>query len=247
MKIFAHRGASAQFPENTLLAFEAASKLAIEGVELDVQRTKDGVLVVNHDEKIHRTSNGSGYLLDHTFEQLRQLDFGSWKGEQFAGTQIPTLEEVLRIFLHTHHIINIELKTDKLAYVGIEDEVIALVESLNMSDRVMYSSFDHLMVEKLLKKAPTVETAALFENVLIHLHEYGENLGTNALHVSMVAAKRGVMAPSIEKGSHFRVYTVNKQSDYDEMERLGAEAIFTDYAEQMLEHRQSKSKNEVVR
>lgn len=240
MKIFAHRGASASYPENTLPAFEEAARVAVDGVELDVQRTKDGVLVVNHDEKIHRTSNGKGRLKDHTFEELRALDFGSWKDEKFAGTKIPTLEEVLQVFQHTAHIINIEIKTDVLQYPEIEDQVIALVEQYGMTERILYSSFDHTMVETLLEKAPQNTTAALFEKILVNLHDYGQAIGTKDLHISLVAAKRGVIRDSIERGSVFRVYTINKIEDYDLMEQLGVEAIFTDHAEKMLRHRESK-------
>lgn len=242
MKIFAHRGASAHFPENTMLAFKEAAKLAVDGIELDVQRTKDGVLVVNHDERIHRTSNGKGHLAKLTFEELRALDFGSWKDEMFAGTQIPTLEEVLNIFKYTHHVINIEIKTDVIAYEGIEDEVIELVHKLEMEERIMYSSFDHTMVEKLLQKVPNNVTAALFEKILVNLHEYGERIGTKALHISLEATKRGVIRDAIEKGSVFRVYTVNCVEDYDSLEKLGVEAIFTDYADKMLKHREMKLK-----
>lgn len=240
MKIFAHRGASADFPENTLPAFRAAAKLPVDGVELDVQRTKDGVLVVNHDERIHRTSNGKGRLKDHTFEQLRALDFGSWKGEQFANTQIPTLEEVLQVFQYTHHIINIEIKTDVLTYPQIEDEIMALVEQYQMTERIMYSSFDHTMVETMLQKAPNNIVGALFEKIVLYLHEYGQLIGTNSIHISLAAAKRGVIRDAVEKGSMIRVYTVNKIEDFDLMEQWGVEAVFTDHAEKMLEHRRAK-------
>lgn len=240
MQIFAHRGASAYFPENTLPAFEEAAKLAVDGIELDVQRTKDGVLVVNHDERIHRTSNGTGHISDLSFEELRKLDFGAWKNEKFKGTKIPTLEEVLLVFKDTHHVINIEIKTDVKPYEGIEDEVIALVNKLGIAERIIYSSFDHTMVEKLLQKVPDNVTGALFEKILVNLHQYGEVIGTNSLHISLEAAKRGVIREDIKKGSVFRVYTINREEDYDLMEGLGVEAIFTDYAQKMLDYRETK-------
>lgn len=240
MKIFAHRGASAEYPENTLPAFEAAAKLPIDGVELDVQRTKDGVLVVSHDERIHRTSNGKGRIAEKSFEELRKLDFGSWKGEQFANTQIPTFEEVLKVFQNTHHILNVEIKTDVIDYTNIEDEIMALVEQYGMTERIMYSSFDHTMVEKMIEKAPQNITGVLFEKIILNLHEYGQLIGSNSIHISLLAAKRGVIRDSIEKGSVFRVYTVNKIEDYDLMEQLGVEAIFTDHAEIMYEYREMK-------
>ncbi len=93
--LIAHRGLSADYPENTLPAFEKALELPVNAIEFDVHPTKDGELVITHDDTLERCSNGSGRVADHTFAELRKLDFGSWKGPQFAGTRIPTLCEVL--------------------------------------------------------------------------------------------------------------------------------------------------------
>jgi len=243
MNIFAHRGASGTFPENTLVSFREAARLPIYGVELDVQRTKDGVLVINHDEKIDRTSNGKGYIRDMTFEEIRSYDFGSWKGEQFAGERIPTLDEVLDVFKATHHMINIEFKTDVFEYPGLEDDVIATVKSHDMMERILFSSFDHEIVERVLEKAPNNEAGALFMKILVNLDEYGEMLGTHALHVSLVAAKRQAVKKAIELGNKVRVYTVNKEEDYDLMEVMGVDSIFTDYPEKMYRHAYSKRYN----
>ncbi len=243
MDIFAHRGASGTFPENTLASFKEAARLPIYGVELDVQRTKDGVLVINHDEKIDRTSNGKGYIRDMTFEEIRSYDFGSWKGEQFAGEKIPTLDEVLELFRVTHHMINIELKTDVFEYPGLEDDVIATVKSHDMMERVLFSSFDHEIVERIIKKAPNNEVGALFMKILINLDEYGKMIGTNALHVSLVAAKRQAVKKAVEAGNRLRVYTVNTTEDYDQMEELGISAVFTDYPEKLYRHAYRKKYN----
>lgn len=240
MNIFAHRGASGAYPENTLLAFREAAKLPIYGVELDVQRTKDGVLVINHDEKIDRTSNGKGYIRDMTFEEIRSYDFGSWKGEQFAGEKIPTLDEVLDLFRMTHHMINIELKTDVFEYPGLEDEVIETVKSHDMMERVIFSSFDHEIVERVLKKAPANEVGALFMKILVNLNEYGQMIGTNALHISLVAAKREAAKKAIAAENKVRVYTVNTTRDYDLMEEIGVDAIFTDNPEKLYRHAYNK-------
>ncbi|MFJ8263206.1 glycerophosphodiester phosphodiesterase [Rummeliibacillus sp. NPDC094406] len=236
MNIFAHRGASGTFPENTLVAFREAARLPIYGVELDVQRTKDGVLVINHDEKIDRTSTGKGYIRDMTFEEVRSYDFGSWKGEQFAGEKIPTLDEVLDLFKATHHMINIEFKTDVFEYPGLEDDVIATVKSHDMMERVLFSSFDHEMVERVLAKAPFNEVGALFMKILVNLDDYSKWIGTNALHVSLVAAKRRAVKMAIEAGNKVRVYTINTLKDYELMEELGVEAVFTDYPEKLYRH-----------
>ncbi|MBS1368467.1 MAG: hypothetical protein HPZ91_00800 [Lentisphaeria bacterium] len=93
--LIAHRGLSATYPENTLIAFDRALELDIDAMEFDVHMTVDGELVVTHDDTVDRCSNGTGPVRDFTFAELRKLDFGAWKGPEFAGTRIPTLNEVL--------------------------------------------------------------------------------------------------------------------------------------------------------
>ncbi|MBF6634501.1 MAG: glycerophosphodiester phosphodiesterase, partial [Planococcus sp. (in: Bacteria)] len=94
MKIYAHRGCSGAYPENTLVAFRAAAELPITGVEIDVHLTRDGEIVVIHDEKVNRTTNGKGYVKDKTLKELRELDCGSWYSEEWSGEKIPTLDEI---------------------------------------------------------------------------------------------------------------------------------------------------------
>ena len=123
MKIYAHRGSSGTHPENTFAAFLDAAKLPIHGIEFDVHMTKDGELVVIHDEKIDRTSNGTGFVKDMTLAELRNYDFGSWFSYQFKGELIPTVYEVLQIFSETTHHLNIELKSDVINYPGMTEKV----------------------------------------------------------------------------------------------------------------------------
>ena len=97
--VVAHRGCRSLYPENTLEGFRKAIKLGVDAIEFDVHPTRDGKLVITHDSTLERCSSGTGMVHDHTLEELKALDFGSWKGEQFRGTQIPTLEEVLDLIL----------------------------------------------------------------------------------------------------------------------------------------------------
>ena len=107
MLILGHRGARGHAPENTMASFQAALDMGADGIELDVQMTKDGKVVVCHDHSLERTSNGSGWLVEHTREELRALDFGSWFSPQFAGEKIPTLREVLQWAAPTRLIVNV--------------------------------------------------------------------------------------------------------------------------------------------
>lgn len=98
--IAAHRGASGTHPENTLVAFEEAIRLGAHQIEFDVQMTKDGHIVLMHDATVNRTTNGTGAVSDLTLAEIRALDAGSWKGPQFAGEQVPTLDEALAMMPH---------------------------------------------------------------------------------------------------------------------------------------------------
>lgn len=142
MKIWAHRGCSQRYPENTITAFKKACEIpGLTGIELDVQLTKDGVLVVIHDEKIDRTTNGTGWVRDYTLHELRQFVIA--EGTEYEEV-IPTLNEVLDVLeirMREGMLLNIELKTSVYEYPGIEQKVVELIERRGLEDRVIYSSF----------------------------------------------------------------------------------------------------------
>ncbi|EON73824.1 glycerophosphodiester phosphodiesterase [Lysinibacillus sphaericus] len=235
MDIFAHRGVSSHYPENTSAAFYAASKLPIAGIELDVHLTADGEVVVIHDETIDRTSNGTGYVKDYTLQQLRAFDFGSWFSDECRGESILKLGEVLELFAGTHHRINIELKTDVFPYDGIEPLVIKEVASYQMTERVIISSFNHESIQIVSQIAPYIETAALFAEILIDFTTYTAQIPTNAIHVSLPTAFRKSVGLALEKGAIVRAYTVNDIDIALQLQQLGIDAIFTDDPEKMLD------------
>ena len=234
MKLFAHRGYSGHYPENTLAAFQAAARLPIYGVELDVHLTADHELVVIHDEKINRTSNGKGFVKDMTLQQLRAFDYGSWFSEEFEGEVIPTLGEVLEVFSGTHHQINIELKSDVFVYTGLEFLVLREIEASKMMERVIISSFDHESVRRVALLAPYVETAALFSTIVLDVQFYMKMIPAKAIHVSYYTAKRKPVREAIEAGLVVRVYTVNDVEKLAILQELGVDAIFTDEPVKML-------------
>ena len=144
MKIWAHRGCSQLYPENTLLAFEKAMNVKnLTGVELDIQLTRDGEIVVIHDEKVDRTTDGFGYVRDYTLKELKQLHIFAGRG---ADTErIPTMKEVIELLLprmkNDGFMINIELKTSVFNYPGIEEKIVTLVDEMGVKDNIVYSSF----------------------------------------------------------------------------------------------------------
>ncbi|HLG26819.1 MAG TPA: glycerophosphodiester phosphodiesterase [Paenisporosarcina sp.] len=233
MKIYAHRGASGTHPENTLAAFEEAARLAIHGVEFDVHVSKDGELVVIHDETIDRTSNGVGYVKDLTLSELRAYDFGSWFNEDYARESIPTLEEVLKIFQHTTHHVNIELKSDVFPYEGMGEKVLYLVEKMGMADRVVISSFDHEAIRNFKRSAPHIEVAILTMEVLVDAYDYARVIPADALHIFLPTAMRKMTKDALLKGAIIRVFTVNDEDNALALEKIGVHAIFTDFPGKM--------------
>ncbi|KOS63082.1 glycerophosphodiester phosphodiesterase [Lysinibacillus agricola] len=228
MEIFAHRGVSAHCPENTIAAFVAASKLPITGIELDVHLTADRELVVIHDETIDRTSNGSGYVKDYTLQELRAFDFGSWFSSEFEDESIPTLGDILELFAGTNHRINIELKTDIFPYDGIESLVIREVAAFQMTERVIISSFNHESIQIIAQRAPYIEKAALFAEILVDFNGYTAQIPADAIHVSLPTAFRKSVKEALNEGAIVRVYTVNDVEYAKQLQQLGLQAIFTD-------------------
>lgn len=234
VELFAHRGSSGTHPENTLAAFQEAARLPIHGVELDVHLTKDGEMVVIHDETIDRTSNGSGLVKDMTLQELKSYDYGNWFSKSFKDESIPTLEEVFQVFLQTNHIINIELKSDVYAYKGLEEEVVALIHQYSFEERVIISSFNHEAIRKIKKLQPELETAALVMETFVEPLEYIRDMPTDGLHLYLGSVHRDFLEKLIVQNIPVRVFTVNKVNDVEALKHIGVQAVFTDYPEKIL-------------
>ena len=235
MKIFAHRGYSKKYPENTCIAFQKAAALDIFGVEFDVHLTADHQLVVIHDETIDRTSTGTGFIKDMTLAELEKYDYGRWFGEQFIGQKIPTLKEVLTIFAETQHVLNIEIKSDIFEYDDIEQLIAQEIVSFGMHDRVIISSFNHESIERFHEVQPTIQTAALFASLVTNIEHYVKTMPSDALHIWYFHANRKIIQDALANGATIRVFTVNDVQIAKQLQSLGVDAIFTDDPLTMLE------------
>lgn len=224
--IWAHRGASKAAPENTLPAFQAAATLGADGVELDVQRTRDGQLVVCHDETIDRTSNGSGNLADYTLSELKGLDFSAGHPE-FTNVPIPTLAEVLDILGPTGVMINIELKNSVVPYPDMEWQVLELVHAAGWDERVFYSSFNHRSMHMLAEADYPV--GLLYDAVLWRAAKYAAELGASALHPSgrVVRVNPGSVRAAHKRGLSVNVWTIDKPAHIQTLLDLEVDAIIT--------------------
>lgn len=158
--IYAHRGASGYAPENTLEAFELAAKMGADGVELDVQMTKDGEIVVAHDEGLSRVSNGFGLIHDMTLAQLKKLYFNKTHPE-YARATIPTLREVYELLKPTGLRVNTELKNLRPIYDDFEEKCVKIAYETGMTDRVMYSSFNYKSLARIKQLDPSIQVGIL--------------------------------------------------------------------------------------
>lgn len=195
VNIWAHRGCSMRYPENTLLAFEEAAKLdGITGIELDVQLTKDGEMVVIHDEKLDRTTTGHGGVAEYTLSEIKSYAITpSGKKEEYIDKKgqtlsVPTLEEVfvcLKPYCEKNNLqINIELKNSVVRYEGMEEKVIELVDAYGLENNIVYSSFNHESVGLVKKLNPDAKTGTLSGDAIVCL-EGAKKYHADALHPSI--------------------------------------------------------------
>src|SRR5438105_7599930 len=153
--VVGHRGAMGHSPENTMASFERARELGADWIELDVHLSRDGALIVIHDETLERTTNGHGLVRDHTLAELEQLDAGD-------GQQIPTLGEVLTWARSHNAVVDIEIKNAPLYYEGIEASVVSALKRTEMVDQVIVISFDHCAVQRVKALDERIATGVLY-------------------------------------------------------------------------------------
>lgn len=228
-KVWAHRGASAYAPENTLEAFLLAAEQGADGVELDVQLTKDGEMVVVHDEEIDRVSDGSGFVKDYTLAELKTLNFNKTHPE-YQDVKIPTLREVYEALKPTGMTINVELKTGIFWYKDLEKKVLELTKEMEMEDRVIYSSFNHYSIQQMKKIVPEAETAYLYSDVILNVAEYAKNTKVDGLHPAVYHVKMAdFLKEYLGSNLNVRVWTVNEKADMKWLIDAGVTAIITNY------------------
>lgn len=202
--IYGHRGASGYAPENTLEAFRLAMEMGADGFELDVHMSRDGALVVIHDESVDRTTDGTGLVRDLTLAQLKTLD-ASCGMEAYKGARIPTLDEVFDLIRDTRHIVNVEVKTDEWFYPQIEEKCLALAKEKGVEDRILYSSFNHYTLLKLRQLKPDAKLGMLFGDIMVKPWEYAEQLQVDYLH----PMKMNIYVPGFSEGAAAAGYGVN--------------------------------------
>lgn len=233
-KVWAHRGASAYAPENSMEAFQIAVEMGADGIELDVQLTNDGEIVVIHDEFINRVSDGKGKVYDYTLAELRNFNFNRTH-QEFVFIKIPTLREVLAFMQPTNMMINIEIKTGAIFYENIEQKVLDLVQEFDMEEQVIYSSFNHYTMLNMQKLSDKAKTGFLYGDGIIDVVKYAKKHHVDALHPAFYNLQyKDFMKDCKEAGIKVHAWTINEE-DYMEMACImGVDAIITNYPDKAL-------------
>lgn len=228
-KNFAHRGFSGKYPENTMLAFKKAVEVGVDGIELDVQLTKDGIPVIIHDETIDRTTDGKGNVIDFTYDELSKFD-ASYKFKQpGVVNKIPTLEEYLDYIKDFQVITNIELKTGVIEYLGIEEKVLELIRKFQLEEKVIISSFNHFSVMRFKKLSSNIKCGFLSESWLIDAGEYTKKNGIQCYHPYFKNLVPEVIRELKKNNIEINTWTVNEEKDMKYLINYGINSIITNY------------------
>ncbi|OCA82153.1 glycerophosphodiester phosphodiesterase [Pseudobacillus wudalianchiensis] len=229
----AHRGASGYTPENTIAAFDKAVEMKADYIEIDVQRSKDGKLVIIHDTTVDRTTDGTGRVKDLTYEQLSALDAGSFKGEQFKGEKIPTFEEVLDRYRGKIGIL-IELKSPEL-YPGIEESIAQQLKKRNLdrpqNEKIIIQSFNFESMKKMDALLPKVPIGVLTSS---KSHTTEQALKDFSAYADYFNPSYGIVTKDLVNDVHslgmkISSWTVRSQEAADFLFSMDVDAIITDY------------------
>lgn len=234
-KIFAHRGFSGKYPENTMLAFQKAVEIGVDGIELDVHLTKDNELVIIHDEDIKRTCDGEGLVKDMTLEQLRKFDASATFKGVYGFCGIPTLREYFELVKDTPIITNIELKTGVYEYPTIEKRVIDMVREFSLEEKIIFSSFNHFTVKRCEDLAPEIKRGFLTGDWLYDFGKYTKERNVQCCHPWHVTLSKENVEEMHSQGREINTWTVNEYEDIERLAAMGVDSLIGNFPDRMIE------------
>jgi glycerophosphoryl diester phosphodiesterase len=226
---FAHRGASHEAPENTLAAFLLAAELGADGIELDVQLSKDGELVVIHNFALESTTDGQGPVQGKTLAELKELDAGAWFDPVFAGQRLPTLQEVLDT-VGQRLLLNIELKTPSLRNDSLAAATVRLLEDNHFQDRVVVSSFNPLVLQRVRRLNPWIPLGLLYAPdvpIILRRAWFRHLLRPAALHPHHSMVDDRYVRWARKRGYRIHTWTVDDPGQMWQLMRQGVDIIIT--------------------
>ncbi|MEN8635324.1 glycerophosphodiester phosphodiesterase family protein [Pseudoalteromonas distincta] len=220
MKVFAHRGASGDFPENTESAILEALKVGVDGIEVDIQSSLDDYMVI-HDSWLDRTTSGKGRVSNFTAHELSKLDAGN-------GEKIPTLQQLFD-WNNNKSLLNIELKhTFKLERFVAQLERNIEANKISKAN-ILVSSFDHHQLQWLKNKLPWLKIGALTSSIPINYAKFASDLNAYSVHADKTFINKAFADDAKKRGLKIYAYTVDREQDIALMIEYGIDGIFTNY------------------
>ena len=222
--VMAHRGLSADAPENTLYAFSDAISVGADFIELDVQQTRDGVLVVMHDSNLKRTTGMNKNIWDVDYADIQNLDAGSWFDPAYANARIPTLEETLQ-FVDKRAKLNIEIKPTKHGSDTLEQDVAELITQYQYTDACYVTSFSYGSLKKVKEVNPEIRTGYLMS---VAYGQFYSLKYADAFSLNKVFVTSQVVNAAHQQGKQIFAWTVNSMSEVRSLCNLHVDSIITD-------------------
>jgi glycerophosphoryl diester phosphodiesterase len=228
MKVVAHRGYSGLYPENTMLAFQKAAEASTDEIELDVHLTKDGTVVVIHDESVDRVTGRKGLVRDYTFEELRQLDASVLYGGIFGFNPIPSLDEYFSWVRNTGITTNIELKNSVFYYKDLEEKTITLIKKHKLEERIIFSSFNPASLLVCKKLIPSIPCGFLSSGIG-NAGYFVRSNGLEFYHPKIDSLDGEVVNECRANGIELNVWTVNDMAGLLRLEKWGCRGIISNF------------------
>lgn len=228
-KIIGHRGAMGYAPENTIESIQTAAEMGVEWVEIDVKLTKDSVPIIFHDDTLERTTNGSGPVAETTYEDLKQLEAGSWFGDSFAGIKVPTLEEMCEVLIDLDLGLNLEIKPcpgreKETAEVALD----YLSRIWDDHERLIISSFQHVSLETAMDMAGDWARGLLIDDWPENWKDLADYFDVKTMHVNGNNITREQVEDIIDMDYPILAYTINDPIRARELQTWGIDGLFTD-------------------
>ena len=227
--IWAHRGASGHAPENTAIAFEKAMAMGADGIECDLRESRDGELVIFHDPTVKRLAGQNGRVVDLTLSELKRLDIGSWFAPSFAGQAVLTAAELIAK-VPPPFLLNLEIKA------ASPQKVVDLIQKKGIADRVIISSFDHILLKKVRSLHPALSIGYLVgREPWKKIVQEARRLGAVSINLASKRVTLDLVQQAHQEGFKVYVYTVNHPAQMASFIAMGVDGLFTNYPDRLPE------------
>lgn len=227
--LFGHRGARGLAPENTIPGIQTALQFGINFVEIDVQCSRDNKLVVMHDSEVDRTTNGHGFVHELDSGYIRSLDAGIKFNDSFKNTPVPFLEDIFDFIKDKEIRVNVEIKNAPFRFDKITELVAGAIAAYDYYNKIIVSSFDHVILQQVRELDPKIHTAVLYAERLVHFEQYVKELGVSAVHPHYHWVTQELVNSMHKINIAVNTWVINDPQVYRYYSRMGVDSIGTDF------------------